>query len=47
VTPLALYLIVAQRKAAIEKAGTFPNLLAWAAGVGARRAVAKGMQVSV
>jgi GST-like protein len=47
VADVALYPIVNQRKAAIEKAGTFPNLLAWAARVGARPAVAKGMQVSV
>jgi GST-like protein len=44
---LALYPIVAQRKAAIEKAGTFPNLLAWAARLGARAEVARGMQASV
>jgi GST-like protein len=43
---LALYPIVAQRKAAIEKAGRFSNLLAWAARVGARPEVVKGMQVS-
>jgi len=46
VADLALYPIVAQRKAAIEKAGSFPKLLAWAARVGARPGVAKGMQVS-
>jgi GSH-dependent disulfide-bond oxidoreductase len=44
---LALYPIIAQRKTVLEKAGKFPNLLAWAARVGARPAVAKGMQVSV
>jgi GST-like protein len=46
VADLALYPIVVQRRAAIEKAGPYPNLLAWAARVGARPAIAKGMQVS-
>ena len=46
VADLALYPIVNHRKAMIEKAGAFPSLLAWAARVGARPAVAKGMQVS-
>jgi GST-like protein len=44
---LALYPIVAQRKAIIEKAGKFPNLLGWAERVGARPAIANGMKVSV
>ena len=47
VADVALYPIVNQRKALLEKAGTFPNLLAWWARVGARPAIAKGMQVSV
>ena len=47
VADIALFPIVNQRKAAVEKAGDMPNLLAWLARVGARPAVAKGMTVSV
>ncbi len=47
VADIALFPIVNQRKAAIEKAGDMPNLLAWLSRVGARPAVAKGMTVSV
>ena len=47
VADIALYPIVNQRRAAFEHAGKFPHLLAWLARVGARPAVAKGMQVSV
>ena len=46
VADIALYTVVNQRKAMLEKGGGFPNLLAWWARVGARPAVAKGMQVS-
>ena len=46
VADLALYPIVNQRQAVLEQTGKFPNLLAWWARVGARPAVAKGMQVS-
>ncbi len=46
VADLALYPVVAQRKAVLEKTGRFPNLLVWADRVGARPEVAKGMQVS-
>jgi GST-like protein len=46
VADVALYTIVNQRNAALEQAGAFPNLLAWWARVGARPAVAKGMQLS-
>ena len=47
VADIALFPIVNQRKAAVEKAGNMPHLLAWLARVGARPAVAKGMTVSV
>jgi GST-like protein len=47
IADLALYPVVAQRKAVIEQTGKFPNLLAWAARVGARPEVVQGMQVSV
>ena len=47
VADIALFPIVNLRKAAVEKAGNMPNLLAWLARVGARPAVAKGMTVSV
>ena len=46
IADIALFPIVNQRKAAVEKAGNMPNLLAWLARVGARPAVAKGMTVS-
>ena len=45
VADVALYPVVNQRKALLEKAGKVPNLLAWHARVAARPAVAKGMQV--
>jgi GST-like protein len=44
---LALYPVVAQRTAVLEKTGRFPNLLAWVARLAARPEVAKGMLVSV
>jgi GSH-dependent disulfide-bond oxidoreductase len=47
IADIALFPIVNLRKAAVEKAGNMPNLLAWLARVGARPAVAKGMTVSV
>jgi GST-like protein len=47
IADIALFPIVNQRKAAVEKAGNMPNLLAWLARVGARPAVAKGLTVSV
>jgi len=47
VADVALFPLVNQRKAAVEKAGDMPNLLAWLARVGARPAIAKGMTVSV
>jgi len=47
IADLALFPVVNQRKAAVEKAGDLPNLLAWLARVGARPAIAKGMTVSV
>jgi len=47
VADVALFPLVNQRKAAVEKAGGMPNLLAWLARVGARPAIAKGMTVSV
>lgn len=47
VADIALFPIVNLRRAAVEKAGNMPNLLAWLARVGARPAVAKGMTVSV
>ena len=47
VADVALFPVVNQRKAAVEKAGDMPQLLAWLARVGARPAIAKGMQVSI
>ncbi len=47
IADIALFPVVNQRKAAMEKAGTMPKLLAWLARVGARPAVAKGLTVSV
>jgi GST-like protein len=42
---LALYPVVAARQALIDKAGGLDNLKAWAAKVGARPGVARGMKV--
>jgi len=47
IADVALFPVVNLRKAAVEKAGDMPNLLAWLARVGARPAIAKGMTVSV
>ncbi len=47
VADVALFPLVNQRKAAVEKAGDLPNLLAWLARMAARPAVAKGMTISV
>ncbi len=47
IADLALYPIVATRKALIDKYGPLPNLAAWAARMAARPGIAKGMQVSV
>jgi GST-like protein len=42
---LALYPVVAARQALIDKAGGLDNLKAWAAKIGARPGVARGMKV--
>lgn len=47
IADLALYPIVAVRKAMIEKTGEQPHLLRWAGQMAARPAVAKGMTVSL
>lgn len=47
IADLALYPIVAVRKAMIEKAGNQPHLLRWAATLAARPTIARGMAASV
>jgi GST-like protein len=47
IADLALYPVYAVRKAVVEKHGTLPNVARWAAAMGARPGVAKGMTVSV
>jgi GST-like protein len=45
IADVALYPVVAARQALIDKAGGFDNLKAWAAKIGARPGVARGMKV--
>jgi GST-like protein len=47
IADIALYPIYAVRKAIIDKHGELPNLQRWAAAMGARPDIAKGMTVSV
>jgi GSH-dependent disulfide-bond oxidoreductase len=45
IADIALYPVVAARQALIDKAGGFDNLKRWAAALGARPGVARGMKV--
>jgi len=46
IADVALYPVVAVRRALVERAGELPHLVRWADAVGGRPAVARGMQIA-